>query len=79
MTGEEGGKKSTATLNQHDSFTALGYLKDRPYMWYCGTAAYRLGKADRERGWIELGRKLGISREYHFFLFIIVSTRDVHT
>ena len=89
MTGEEGGKSSadseqpvaareSVTLNEANSLTALGYLKERPFMWWCGTAAYRLGKADREQGWIELGSRLGLSCEYHFFLFIIVSTGDVH-
>ena len=70
---EPGAARETVTLNEADSLTAFAYLKEHPFMWWCGTAAYRLRKADREQGWIELGSMLGLSCEYHFFCLLLLA------
>ena len=69
-------------LKTDDQLTAIGYLEKNALS--CGGLSknapdFKAMKAEREQGWIELGKKLSLSREYHFFLFIIVSTGDVHT
>ena len=58
---------------------ALGYVKVRPYLWWSRRGDYKKMKDERKEAWTELAKKLSLSCEYHFFLFIIVSDGDIPT
>ena len=66
-------------LTPEQSNLTLDYIKTRPYLWNSRLGEFKKMKDEREEAWIELAKKLGISCEYHFFRFIIVSDGDTPT
>ena len=77
--GEPKAARKDVNLTDDQSNTAIDYLQERPFMWYTRPGEYKVMKKERDLAWKDLAKILGLSCEYHFFLFIIVSDGDVPT